>query len=162
MSLRAQNKTFIVLLMSSAFPNVDGKIIEKVISYWKKHLEEGATDVQLTNFYQNFLKMSHLEFFYVHLTSRYLDDNYLEEVIIQQCFHRITRKTIEEIREVFNIVNNYISGEEEQVRRENVWDFKWFYSISVICLAISLFLISVSSVLCFSFLKKYYLALNDL
>ncbi|XP_006347179.1 SKP1-like protein 1B [Solanum tuberosum] len=105
-------------------PNVDGKTMTKVINYWKKHSEEGVTEVQLKNFDQDFLKMSHSELFDVHLAARYLDDKQLEEVIIQESFDRITGKTIEEIREVFGIVNDYTPEEEEQIRRENAWAFK--------------------------------------
>ncbi|XP_015078177.1 SKP1-like protein 11 [Solanum pennellii] len=110
--------TFILLT------NVDGKTIEKVINYWKKHSEEGVTEVQLENFDQNFLKMSHAELFDVHLAARYLDDKQLEEVIIQESIDRIKGKSLEEIREVFGIVNDYTPEEEEQVRRENAWAFK--------------------------------------
>ncbi|XP_049382988.1 SKP1-like protein 11 [Solanum stenotomum] len=105
-------------------PNVDGKTMTKVINYWKKHSEKGVTEIQLKNFDQDFLKMSHSELFDVHLAARYLDDKQLEEVIIQESFDRITGKTLEEIREVFGIVNDYTPEEEEQVRRENAWAFK--------------------------------------
>ncbi|KAK4711262.1 hypothetical protein R3W88_005775 [Solanum pinnatisectum] len=93
-------------------PNVDGKTMTNVINYWKKHSEEGVTE------------MSHSELFDVHLAARYLDDKQLEEVIIQESFDRITGKTLEEIREVFGIVNDYTPEEVEQVRRENAWAFK--------------------------------------
>ncbi|KAG5622668.1 hypothetical protein H5410_007886 [Solanum commersonii] len=98
-------------------PNVDGKTMTKVINYWKKHSEEGVTEIQLKNFDQDFLKMSHSELFDVHLAARYLDDKQLEEVIIQESFDRITGKTLEEIREVFGIVNDYTPEEEEQVQK---------------------------------------------
>ncbi|XP_049375479.1 SKP1-like protein 11 [Solanum verrucosum] len=104
--------------------NVDGKTMTKVIKYWKKHSDEGVTEVQLKNFDQDFLKMSHSKLFHVHLAARYLDDKQLEEVIIQESFDRITGKTLEEIREVFDIVNDYTPEEEEQVHRENAWAFK--------------------------------------
>ncbi|XP_015163298.1 SKP1-like protein 1B [Solanum tuberosum] len=50
--------------------------------------------------------------------SEYLDDKQLEEVIIQESFDRITGKTLEEIREVFGIVNDYTPEEEEQKHSE--------------------------------------------
>ncbi|XP_015078176.1 SKP1-like protein 11 [Solanum pennellii] len=91
--------------------------MEKVINYSNKHSEEGVTEVQLKNFDQNFLKMSHSELFDVHLAARYLDDKQLEELIIQQSFDRITGKTLEVIRDVFGIVNDYTPKEQEQVHR---------------------------------------------
>jgi len=104
--------------------NVDGKTMTTVVKYWKKHSEEGVTEDQLKNFDQDFLKMSHSELLGVVLATRYLDDKQLKKVIIQEFADRITGKTLEEIREVYGIVNDYTPEEEEQVHRENVWAFK--------------------------------------
>ncbi|WMV14915.1 hypothetical protein MTR67_008300 [Solanum verrucosum] len=48
----------------------------------------------------------------------------LKEVIIQEFADRIKGKPIEEIREVFGIVNDYTPEEEEEVRRDNAWAFE--------------------------------------
>ncbi|KAH0775053.1 hypothetical protein KY290_012190 [Solanum tuberosum] len=82
----------------------------KVVQYWKKYSEEGFTEDQLKCFDKYFLKMSQSEL--------------LKEVIIQEFADRIKGKTIEEIREVFGIVNDYTPEEEEEVRRENAWAFE--------------------------------------
>ncbi|KAG5622667.1 hypothetical protein H5410_007885 [Solanum commersonii] len=73
--------------------NVDGNAMTKVVQYWKKYSEEGATEDQLKIFDQDFLKMSQSEL--------------LKEVIIQEFVDRIKGKPMEEICEVFGIVNNY-------------------------------------------------------
>ncbi|WMV16111.1 hypothetical protein MTR67_009496 [Solanum verrucosum] len=111
---------------SNAIPlfNVDGKTMMTVVKYWKKHSEEGVTEDQLKNFDQDFLKMSHSELLGVVLAARYLDDKQLKKVIIQEFADRITGKTLEEIREVYGIVNDYTSEEEEEVRREYAWAFE--------------------------------------
>uniref|UniRef100_A0A3Q7ECR1 SKP1 component dimerisation domain-containing protein n=1 Tax=Solanum lycopersicum TaxID=4081 RepID=A0A3Q7ECR1_SOLLC len=75
--------------------------------FWKKHSEEGVTEDQLKNFDQDFLKMSNLELLGVFLAARYLDDKQLKE----------------EIREVNGMVNDYTPKEEDETRREYVWDF---------------------------------------
>ncbi|KAK4711269.1 hypothetical protein R3W88_005782 [Solanum pinnatisectum] len=111
------NCTSNVILLS----NVDGKTMTKVVNYWKKHSEEGVTEDQLKNFDQDFLKMSQSELFDVLLTTNFLDDKQLKEVIIQVFADRTKGKTIEEIHEVFGIVNDYTPEEEEEVRKENVW-----------------------------------------
>jgi len=54
----------------------------------------------------------------------FFDDKQLKEVIIQEFADRIKGKPIEEIREVFGIVNDYTPEEEEEVRRENAWAFE--------------------------------------
>ncbi|KAH0773459.1 hypothetical protein KY290_010596 [Solanum tuberosum] len=101
---------------SNAIPlfNVDGKPMTTVVKYWKKHSEECVTEDQLKNFDQDFLKMSHSELLGVVLATRYLDDKQLKKVIIQEFVDRITRRILEEIREVYGIVNDYTPEEEEE------------------------------------------------
>ncbi|KAH0746167.1 hypothetical protein KY285_007824 [Solanum tuberosum] len=90
------------------------KSITKVVQYWKKYSEEGVTGDQLKNFDQDFLKMSHSELVGVLLAAKFLDDKQLKEVIIQEFVDRLTGKTLEEIREVFGIMNDYTPEEEEE------------------------------------------------
>lgn len=87
-------------------------------------MEEDVTEVQLKNFDQNFLKISHSELLDVHLAATYLDDKQSDEVLFQDFLDRITWKTLEEMHEVFRIMNDYTLEEEELVRRENAWAFK--------------------------------------
>ncbi|XP_006360244.1 SKP1-like protein 1A [Solanum tuberosum] len=105
-------------------PIVDGKTMTKVVQYWKKYSEEGVTEDQLKSFDQDFLKMSQSELVGVLLAANFFDDKQLKEIIIQEFADRIKGKPIEEIREVFGIVNDYTPEEEEEVRRENAWAFE--------------------------------------
>ncbi|KAG5576502.1 hypothetical protein H5410_056636 [Solanum commersonii] len=68
--------------------------------------------------------MSHSELVGVLLAAKFLDDKQLKEVIIQEFVDRLTGKTLEEIREVFGIMNDYTPEEGEEVRRENSWAFE--------------------------------------
>ncbi|XP_015170223.1 SKP1-like protein 1B [Solanum tuberosum] len=104
--------------------NVEGKTMTKVVQYWKKYSEEGVTEDQLKSFDQDFLKMSQSELVGVLLAANFFDDKQLKEIIIQEFADRIKGKPIEEIREVFGIVNDYTPEEEEEVRRENAWAFE--------------------------------------
>ncbi|KAK6797577.1 hypothetical protein RDI58_005279 [Solanum bulbocastanum] len=99
--------------------NVDGKTMTKMVQYWKKYSEEGVTKDRLKSFDHNFLKMSQSELVGVLLTANFFDDKQLKEVVIQEFADRIKGKPIEEIREVFGIVNDYTPEEEEEIRREN-------------------------------------------
>ncbi|KAK4710335.1 hypothetical protein R3W88_004848 [Solanum pinnatisectum] len=92
--------------------NVDGKTMTKVVHYWKKYSEEGITEDHQS------------ELVGVLLAAKFFDDKQLKEVIIQEFADRIKGKPIEEIREVFGIVNDYTPEEEEEVRRENAWAFE--------------------------------------
>ncbi|KAH0773461.1 hypothetical protein KY290_010598 [Solanum tuberosum] len=104
--------------------NVDGKTMTKVVQYWKKYSQEGVTEDQLKSFDQDFLKMSQSELVGALLAANFFDDTQLKEVIIQGFSDRIKGKSIEEICEVFGIVNDYTPEEEEEVRRENSWAFE--------------------------------------
>ncbi|XP_015164118.1 SKP1-like protein 1B [Solanum tuberosum] len=104
--------------------NVDGKTMKKVVQYWKKYSKEGVTKDQLKSFDQDFLKMSQSELVGVLLAANFFYDKQLKEVVIQEFADRIKGKPIEEIREVFGIVNDYTPEEEEEICRENAWAFE--------------------------------------
>ncbi|XP_049382831.1 SKP1-like protein 1B [Solanum stenotomum] len=87
---------------------------EVIKNVWKKYSEEGVTEDQLKSFDQDFLKTSQLELVGVLLAANCFDDNQLKEIIIQEFADRIKGKPIEEIREVFGIVNDYTPEEEEE------------------------------------------------
>ncbi|XP_049382828.1 SKP1-like protein 1B [Solanum stenotomum] len=114
------DSTFNVIPLS----NVDGKTMTKIVQYWKKYSEEGVTEDRLKSFDLDFLKMSQSELVGVLLAAIFFDDKQLKEVIIQEFADRIKGKPIEEIHEVFGIVNDYTPEEEEEVRRENAWAFE--------------------------------------
>ncbi|KAG5572025.1 hypothetical protein H5410_061791 [Solanum commersonii] len=59
--------------------------------------------------------MSQLELVGALLAANFFDDTQLKEVIIQGFSDRIKGKTIEEICEVFGIVNDYTPEEEEEL-----------------------------------------------
>ncbi|XP_049360445.1 SKP1-like protein 5 [Solanum verrucosum] len=61
--------------------------------------------------------MSQSELVGVLLAANFFDDKELKEEIIQDFADRIKGKPIEEIREVFGIVNDYTPEEEEEVQK---------------------------------------------
>ncbi|KAK4737785.1 hypothetical protein R3W88_001482 [Solanum pinnatisectum] len=73
--------------------NIDGKIMTKVIEYWKKHSEKGVSTDQLNNFDKSFLKVHHSVVYDVLLAANNLDDNLLRNVMIQEVIDRIKGKT---------------------------------------------------------------------
>ncbi|CAN0923060.1 SKP1-like protein 4 [Linum grandiflorum] len=75
-------------------PNVESKILAKVIEYCKKHIETEALDAaELKQWDVDFAKVDQ-------------------------------GKTPEEIRKTFNIKNDFTPEEEAEVRRENQWAFE--------------------------------------
>jgi predicted HAD superfamily hydrolase len=59
--------------------------------------------------------------FEIILASNYLDIQPLLDVGCKTVANMIKGKSLEEIRETFNITNDFTPEEEDQIRRENEW-----------------------------------------
>ncbi|KAI8548521.1 hypothetical protein RHMOL_Rhmol07G0279300 [Rhododendron molle] len=58
------------------------------------------------------------------LAANYLDIKSLLDLTCQTVADMIKGKTPEEVRKIFNIVNDFTPEEEDEVRRENAWAFE--------------------------------------
>jgi len=121
-------------------PNVNSKILAKVIEYCKKHVEarrgadadavepiaatNKASDDELKTFDADFVKVEQATLFDLILAANYLDIKGLLDLTCQTVADMIKGKTPEEIRKTFNIKNDFTPEEEEEVRRENQWAFE--------------------------------------
>ncbi|CAN6225285.1 unnamed protein product, partial [Urochloa humidicola] len=121
-------------------PNVNGKILAKVIEYCKKHVEARrgsdtdateptsattkASDDELKIFDTDFVKVDQATLFDLILAANYLDIKGLLDLTCQTVADMMKGKTPEEIRKTFNIKNDFTPAEEEEVRRENQWAFE--------------------------------------
>ena len=105
-------------------PNVDQKILAKVIEYCQFHVniqQQIKFQRKLKVGTQEFVKVDQETLFAVILASNYLDIKPLLDLTCKTVADMIKGKTPEEIRQTFNIVNDFTPEEEEQVRRENEW-----------------------------------------
>lgn len=116
-------------------PNVKSKVLEKVIEYCKKHAElpdESEKDVikqtteqeEMEKWDKEFTKVDQGTLFELILAANYLNIKPLLDLTCQTVANMIKGKTPEEIRQTFNIVNDFTPEEEEEVRRENQWAFE--------------------------------------
>ncbi|XBI68776.1 hypothetical protein VPH35_047931 [Triticum aestivum] len=123
-------------------PNVDSKILAKVIEYCKKHVQaspnpadnSGAADASsststapaedLKSFDAEFVKVDQATLFDLILTANYLNIKGLLDLTCQTVADMIKGKTPEEIRKTFNIKNDFTPEEEAEIRRENQWAFE--------------------------------------
>ncbi|XP_004306259.1 PREDICTED: SKP1-like protein 1A [Fragaria vesca subsp. vesca] len=119
-------------------PNVTGKILAKVIEYCKKHIRAVAKDSSsfgLSSNEDDALKTWDGEFvkeleadqnvlFDMILAANYLNIKGLLDVTCTHVAGMMRGKTLEEIRTIFHIKNDYTKDEEEEVRRENQWAFE--------------------------------------
>ena len=111
-------------------PNVEGKILAKVIEFCNKHAQAGATDTEsskeneeLKAWDAEFCKVDQGTLFQLILAANYLNIKPLLDLTCLTVANMIKGKTPEEIRATFNIENDFTPEEEEEVRRENQWAF---------------------------------------
>ncbi|KAM3369566.1 hypothetical protein ACQJBY_017455 [Aegilops geniculata] len=126
-------------------PNVDSKILSKVIEYCKKHVQaspkladsSAAADASSTtstaaaapaedlkSFDDEFVKVDQATLFDLILAANYLNIKGLLDLTCQTVADMIKGKTPEEIRKTFNIKNDFTPEEEAEIRRENQWAFE--------------------------------------
>ncbi|KAJ1693924.1 hypothetical protein LUZ63_010622 [Rhynchospora breviuscula] len=134
---------------SIPLPNVNSKILSKVIEYCSKHVaaadeasaaskapaEEGSaaaatatatkpSDEELKKWDTEFVKVDQATLFDLILAANYLNIKGLLDLTCQTVADMIKGKSPEDIRKTFNIKNDFSPEEEEEIRRENQWAFE--------------------------------------
>ena len=113
-------------------PNVKKATLEKVIEFCKHHKEDPLQDIEkplktnnikdvVSPWYGEFVDVKIEELYEIILAANYLDIKPLLEVTCAAVAAMMKGKSIEEIRELFNIENDFTPEEEEQIREENKW-----------------------------------------
>lgn len=111
-------------------PNVNAKILAKVIEYCQQHVPAGdeskslKTEEELKAYDAEFCKVDQGTLFELILAANYLNIKPLLDLTCLTVANMIKGKQPEEIRKLFNIVNDFTPEEEEEVRRENQWAFE--------------------------------------
>ncbi|PIA55891.1 hypothetical protein AQUCO_00700307v1 [Aquilegia coerulea] len=99
--------------------------LAKVIEYCEKHVEcEGQSMEELKTWDADFVKVDQATLFDLILAANYLNIKTLLDLTCQTVADMIKGKSPEEIRNIFNIKNDFTPDEEEEVRRENQWAFE--------------------------------------
>jgi S-phase kinase-associated protein 1 len=112
-------------------PNVNGKVLAKIIEYCKYHVEANKktddkpakSEEDKRTWDAEFVKVDQATLFDLILAANYLNIKGLLDLTCQTVANMIKGKTPEEIRKTFNIKNDFTPEEEEEVRRENQWAF---------------------------------------
>ncbi|KAL4440435.1 hypothetical protein ABPG75_003436 [Micractinium tetrahymenae] len=114
-------------------PNVNSKILSKVIEYCSYHAMAEKKDEhgkpakcedEIKSFDNEFTKVDQGVLFELILAANYLNIKSLLDHTCLTVANMIKGKTPEEIRKTFNIENDFTPEEEEEVRRENQWAFE--------------------------------------
>ncbi|KAF8643864.1 hypothetical protein AX16_008880 [Volvariella volvacea WC 439] len=116
-------------------PNVSSAVLKKVLEYCEHHRGEPlpAPDADqsqdetrkrttdISEWDQKFISVDQEMLFEIILAANYLDIKSLLDVGCKTVANMIKGKTPEEIRKLFNIVNDFTPEEEAQIKKENEW-----------------------------------------
>ncbi|KAI8329941.1 E3 ubiquitin ligase complex SCF subunit sconC [Chlamydoabsidia padenii] len=109
-------------------PNVSAKVLRKVIEWCDHHSADPITtdeterrNTDIDEWDQKYMEVDQETLFDIILAANYLDIKPLLDVGCKTVANMIKGKTAEEIRKIFNIVNDFTPEEEAQIRKENEW-----------------------------------------
>ncbi|XP_045154599.1 S-phase kinase-associated protein 1-like [Echinops telfairi] len=114
-------------------PNVSAEILKKVIEWCTYHMEDApppppqnyedkakkVMDIPIWD--QEFLTVDQETLYELMMAANYLDIKGLFDVTCKTVANMIKEKTPEEIRQTFNIENDFTEEEEAQLRRQSLW-----------------------------------------
>ncbi|RRT70560.1 hypothetical protein B296_00021629 [Ensete ventricosum] len=112
--------------------NVTSEILVKVIEYCKKHVDAagsfsyalGIVDKDLESWDAEFVNVDLATLVDISNAANYLNIEGLLDLTTQAIADNIKGKMPEEIREIFNIENDFTPEDEQRVREENHWAFE--------------------------------------
>lgn len=113
-------------------PNVKSEVLKKVIEFCEHHLAEPMTEIEkplksqtmadvVQKWYADFVDLEQVLLFELILAANYMDIKPLLDLTCATVASMIKGKTPDEIRDTFNITNDFSPEEEAQVREENKW-----------------------------------------
>ncbi|KAK8369357.1 hypothetical protein V6Z11_A01G106600 [Gossypium hirsutum] len=105
-------------------PNVTSKYLAKVIEYYKWHYEEEEDEEAKAFDEALFNTLDNEGMKQMIMAANYLDAKDLLEMLTQAVADRIKNKSVEYVRKVFGIENDYTPEEEAELRKQNEWAFE--------------------------------------
>jgi len=113
-------------------PNVKAVVLQKVIEFCTHHKDDAMHEIEkplkspnmadvVQQWYADFVNVEQVMLFELILAANYMDIKPLLDLTCATVASMIKGKTPEEIRQTFNITNDFSPEEEAQVREENRW-----------------------------------------
>nr|ACS69066.1 pollen specific SKP1-like protein LSK2 [Lilium longiflorum] len=108
--------------------NVEGEVLAKVLEYCNKHqyvidVNDKAKVAELRKWDRKFIKVDHPLLYELLLAANYLDIKGLLDLGVQTVSNKITGKTAEEIRTMFDIKYDFTPEDEAEMAKDNKWSF---------------------------------------
>ncbi|KAM0842972.1 hypothetical protein ACQ4PT_058025 [Festuca glaucescens] len=108
-------------------PNVGSEILAMVIEYCNRHVASSGSEEKeedIRSFDDGFVKVEQHTLFDIIRAANYLDIKQLLDLCCQTVADSIKSKSVEEIRALFGIENDFTAEEEAEIRKENQWAFE--------------------------------------
>ncbi|WKX88997.1 hypothetical protein Q1695_008558 [Nippostrongylus brasiliensis] len=105
-------------------PNVTSEVFRKVLAWCEQHKsqgQDGSTPRQMEEWVDDYFKVEHRMLFEIIMAANYLDIPGLLDDACKRVALMMKGKTPEEIRNMFNIANDFTPEEEDEIRKENAW-----------------------------------------
>ncbi|PIA62084.1 hypothetical protein AQUCO_00200226v1 [Aquilegia coerulea] len=108
----------------SILPSIDVCALKMVIKYCEKHFDQISSSEEMKKWDAKFVDVDPPILQELLLAATDLEIQGLVDIITQKFADIITGKTVEELREMFLIENDWTPEEEAAIREENAWAFK--------------------------------------
>ena len=113
-------------------PNVKKPILDKVVQFCTHLLDNAPPEIEkplrstdmsavVADWYAKFINLDQEVLFEIIMASNYLDIKPLLELACAKVASLIKNKSVQEIRQFFNIENDFTPEEEAQIMEENKW-----------------------------------------
>ncbi|XP_055816817.1 SKP1-like protein 11 [Solanum dulcamara] len=102
--------------------NINSEVLTKILNYLMKHAEKtGASEEELKEFDNEFAKMSFKKLSVFVFAANFLHISGLMSLLCQTIADKIKNKSVNAVRQIFNITSDYTPEEEAEVRAEHEW-----------------------------------------
>ncbi len=113
-------------------PNVQRSVMEKIVAFCAHLRSNPAPEIEkplkssnfidvTTPWFADFVDLSQEMLFELILAANYLDIKALLDLSCAKVASQIKSKSVKEIRQFFNIENDFTPEEEQQIMEENKW-----------------------------------------
>lgn len=101
---------------------VKGNVLSKILEFSQKHAESSSEDLKIWE--AEFMKVDQPMLYELLVGANYLEIPKLLDLAYQAVADMIKGKSVDEIRRMFNIKNDFMPEEEDAIRKENPWVFE--------------------------------------